>query len=173
MGFMNLYKDLETYDHDSNGAKITTLRVIVEIPRGSLIKYELDPTGRYMTAVRAMDKKYPYIYSYGCIPQTLGGDNDPLDAIIIYDQPFQSGTVLNCKVIGVVTTEDKGEEDDKILCIPYFDKKTKVEIKKILNYLNNYKYPNQEGTFIKQVLGIREANQIIKKSMKNFKEANL
>lgn len=167
---MNLLKDLETYDKDSNGAGITTLRVIVEIPKGSLIKYELDPTGRYMTAVRAMHHKFPYAYSYGCIPQTLGGDNDPLDAIILYNEPFYPGTVLNCKVIGVITTEDKGEEDDKILCLPYFDKSTTVQIKKVIKYLNEYKYPDQEGTYIKQVFGVREANNLIKAAMKAFKE---
>lgn len=169
---MNLYKDLETYDHNSNGAGITTLRVIVEIPKGSLIKYELEASGEYMTAVRAMHHKYPYPYSYGSIPQTLAGDNDPLDAIIVYDEPFYPGIVLNCKVVGVVTTIDNGEQDDKIICIPYFDKSTSVEIKKILKYLNEYKYPYNDTTQIGKVYGAKKANELISEAIKNFKENN-
>ena len=169
---MNLYRDLETYDNDSNGAKIKTLRVIVEIPKGSLIKYELEPDGRYLTAVRAMDNKYPYEYSYGCIPQTLGGDNDPLDAIVIYREPIYPGVVLNCKVIGVVTTVDMGEEDDEILCIPYFDNSTQIEIKKILKYLREYKYPQQDSTTVGKVYGAKKAKEIIAEAMNNYKEKN-
>lgn len=167
---MNYWKDLETYDHDSNGAGITTLRVVIEIPKGSFLKYELDPKGEYLTVVREMHHKYPYPYNYGSIPQTLGGDNDPLDAIVLCDEPIAPGTVFNCKVIGVVTTIDHGEEDDKILAVPYYYNSGEVNLKKILNYLNNYKYPDNDTTEIKEVLGVREANRIIKEAIKNFKE---
>lgn len=169
---MNLWKDLSTYDEDSNGAKATTLRVIIEIPKGSLLKYELDPTGSYMTIVRAMDRKYPYEYNYGCIPQTLGGDNDPLDAIVIYKEPIYPGTVLNCNILGVVTTTDNGKEDDKIICVPYFDLPVDLDLRRIINYLNNYKYPYQKGTFVKKVYGKVVAEKIIEKAMKRFQEEN-
>ena len=105
---MNLWKDLTAWDSDTNGAKITTLRAVIEIPLGSIIKYELSPKGDTFTAVREMNKKYRYIYNYGSIPGTLGGDNDPLDVIVIYPEPISAGTVLNCKVVGVVKTVDKG-----------------------------------------------------------------
>ena len=57
-------------------------------------------------------------------------------------------TILNCKVIGIIKMTDNGEEDNKLLCVPVFDIPKKVKLKKILKYLNNYKYPNQEGTQI-------------------------
>ena len=166
---MNLLRDIETRTTDKKNG-INLIRVIVEIPIGSEVKYELDPSGSYMTAVRLMNKKYKYIYSYGCLPKTLSGDNDPLDAIIICDSYFSPGTVLSCIPIGIVLTEDQGEEDDKVLCIPSFCIPKKINIKKILKYLNHYKYPFQKGTYIKRVLGVDEANKAIELAIENFKE---
>ena len=167
---MNYLKELETWDLDSNGAGIKTLRVIVEIPKNSSLKYELTPCGKYMTIVRAMHHRYKYPYNYGSIPQTNGGDNDPLDAIVVYKRPIAVGTILNCLVVGVIKTVDNGEVDDKILCVPYFDHPSKINIKKILKYLNHYKYPDQDSTTIKEVLGPHSAIEIIENSIKSFKE---
>jgi inorganic pyrophosphatase len=169
---MNLWKELKPWDFDTNGANITTLRVVVEIPKGSLIKYELSPDGSVLTAVREMNRKYRYIYNYGFIPGTLGGDNDPLDAIIIYDEPIKAGTVLNCKILGIIRTIDKGEQDDKILVYPYFSNlktgKLKKELKKIVRYLNNYKYPFQEGTYITKLEDGEKAFEAINLAISNF-----
>lgn len=169
---MNLWKNLTAWDGDTNGAKITTLRAIIEIPLGSIIKYELSPTGDTFTAVREMNKRYKYIYNYGSIPGTLGGDNDPLDVIVIYPEPISTGTVLNCKVVGVVKTIDKGEQDDKILAVPYFYKPKRLRkwLKKIIRYLNHYKYPDQEGTYITELLGPEKAVELINQAIINFKE---
>lgn len=167
---MNLWKDLETLDTNTNGANITTVRVLVEIPKGSELKYELDPEGKYMTIVRKMHPKYRYIYNYGMIPQTLGGDNDPLDAIILGDETFEVGSIINCKLVGAIKTIDQGEEDDKLLCIPYFSNLKKVNIKKIIKYLNNYKYPHQKGTKVLGLISGDEAFKLLEKAMKNFKE---
>jgi inorganic pyrophosphatase len=169
---MNLWKDLPAWDRDTNGAKITTLRAVIEIPLGSIIKYELSPKGDTFTAVREMNKRYRYIYNYGSIPGTLGGDNDPLDVIVIYPEPVLAGTVLNCKVVGVVKTIDKGEQDDKILAIPYFYKPKRLRwwLKKIIKYLNNYKYPDQKGTYITGLLGPEEAVELVNQAIINFKE---
>lgn len=169
---MNLWKDLSPIDLDTNGAKIVTVRAVIEIPKGSLIKYELTPDGSAVTAVREMDPKYRYIYNYGFIPGTLGGDNDPLDAIVIYPEPVTQCTVLNCKLLGVIKTIDKGEEDDKILVTPYFynPKNIKKEIKNIVNYLNHYKYPDQEGTYITEVKDGLEAIEVLRVARDRFME---
>lgn len=167
---MNYLKELSTWDLDSNGANIKTLRVIIEIPKGSSLKYELTPDGKYMTIVRAMHPRYRYPYNYGSIPQTNGGDNDPLDAIVIYKRPLEIGSIVNCLVVGVIKTLDSGEIDDKILCVPYFDYPSKINIKRILKYLNHYKYPDQNTTEIKEVFGPLVAIETIDKSIESFKE---
>ena len=76
--------------------------------------------------------------------------------------------VVNCKVVGVVTTVDNGEEDDKIIAIPYFSPLKKIGIKEILNYLSHYKYPDQAGTQVKQVLGAKAARALINKAVIKF-----
>lgn len=165
---MNLLHDLPAYDADTNGAGITTLRMVVEIPKGSIHKYEYNPLG-YMTIVRDLHEDYQYPFNYGFIPQTLGGDNDPLDAILFSKEPIASGTVVNCKVLGVIKTEDMGEMDDKILLIPHWIDEGSIDLKCILKYLNTYKYPKQEGTYITQVLGVEEANKLIAEAIENYK----
>jgi inorganic pyrophosphatase len=170
---MNLWKNLTPWDQDTNGAKILTIRTVVEIPKGSILKYELTSDGSMMTIVREMNKKYRYIYNYGFIPGTLGGDNDPLDSIVIYPESINPGTVLNCKVVGVIRTIDKGEEDDKIIVIPYFynPKNIKKELKKIIKYLNHYKYPDQKGTYITKLENSKIAIEAIKQAEIKFKES--
>lgn len=144
------------------------INVVVEIPKGDRLKYEYSENGEYLTVVRELHPRYRYPFNYGFIPQTLAGDKDPLDAIVIHKESFAPGTILRCKVIGVITTIDQGEEDDKILCVPVFSKPTRINIKKVFNYLNHYKYPYQKGTYVKAVLGPLEAYKRIKCSVNNY-----
>ena len=164
---MNLLKDLTAYDGDTNGSKETTLRVLIEVPKGSIHKYEYDTRG-FFTIVRELSPKYSYIYNYGCIPQTLGGDGDNLDAIVLSTEPIASGTIVNCKVLAAVKTIDKGEIDDKIICVPYYVKTGKVNIKRIINYLNHYKYPHQQGTEVLDVILAKEAYKLINEAILRY-----
>lgn len=145
------------------------INVVCEIPNGTVNKYEIDEvTGEYVKIVRTLSKKYPYIYNYGFIPQTLEEDGDQLDAIIIADEEIAPLTVLQCSVIGVIKTIDNGEQDDKILVIPTYSTKKSINLKKILKYLRNYKYPNQKGTEIGDVLDANEAYILIDKAMERL-----
>ena len=156
---MNLLEDISPISEDGE-----FLRVLVECQKGSIHKYEYDPRG-VLTVVRDLNKRYKYPYNYGCVPRTLAGDNDPLDVIVLSTEKFLPTTVLNCKVVGVIKMIDNGEEDDKILCIPSFSDLKKIHLKKLLKYLNNYKYPYQKGT---ETLGVYDqeiAWKIIKKSI--------
>lgn len=156
---MNLLTDISPIAENSK-----LIRVLVECEKGSVHKYEYDPRG-VLTVVRDLNKKYKYPYNYGCIPSTLAGDNDPLDAIIISNESFIPTTVLNCQVIGMIKMIDNGEEDNKILCIPSFNHIKKIKLKKILKYLNNYKYPLQDGTELvgvyNQIAAWEEINRCI------------
>ena len=120
---MNLLTDISPIAENSK-----LIRVLVECEKGSVHKYEYDPRG-VLTVVRDLNKKYKYPYNYGCIPNTLAGDNDPLDVIIISNESFVPTTVLNCQVIGMIKMIDNGEEDNKILCIPSFNHVKKIKLK--------------------------------------------
>lgn len=166
---MNLLKDLATYDTETNGSGKLTLRVLVEIPKGSVHKYEYNTKG-FFTVVRDLNPKYKYIYNYGCIPQTLGGDGDNLDAIIISEEPIASGTIMNCKALAAVKTIDSGEIDDKIICVPYYVNTGRVNLRKIIRYLNNYKYPHQENTTVLEVVLAEGAYKLINEAVVRYEE---
>ncbi len=142
---MNFLTDLKPTTDDHK-----LVRVLIECMKGSIHKYEYDPRG-VLTVVRDLEKRYRYPYNYGCVPGTLSGDGDPLDAIVISKESFVPLTVINCRVVGIIKMTDEGKEDNKLLCVPVFDCPKRIKLKKLLKYLNNYKYPNQSSTQINGV----------------------
>lgn len=107
----------------SYGAKAPeVVNVVIEIPRGTRRnKYEVDKkTGRiFLDRVNGAHFFYPYDYGY--IPDTLCGDGDPLDALIIIDEPLFPGVVVPARPIGVLNMVDDGETDEKLICVPADD----------------------------------------------------
>ena len=169
---MGLLSNTETWDEDTYGNNIKTLRVLVECEKGSTNKYEYDDTLDRMVIVRTLNKKYKYIYNYGSIPQTLAGDGDWLDAILVSTEPIRSGTLVNAKPIATIKMIDNKEEDDKVICVPFYEEHGTISIKDIIKYLRSYKYPYNEGTEILTILGEKETLDIITNSQINFTGGN-
>ena len=90
--------------------------VVIEIPQGSRIKYELDETG-VIKVDRILKHPVGYPANYGFIPSTLFDDGDPLDVILISNHSLSPGVVVNARPIGVMKMIDCGEQDDKIICV--------------------------------------------------------
>lgn len=98
------------------------VNVVVEIPRGTRRnKYEVDKkTGRiFLDRVNGTHFYYPYDYGY--VPDTLCEDGDPLDALVIIDEPLYPGVVVPVRPIGVLYMIDDGEADEKLICVPADD----------------------------------------------------
>ena len=94
------------------------LDMIVEIPLNSNVKYEYDKRLNKMRCDRIISTSMLYPGNYGYIPETLSGDGDPLDILLICDYPIYPGTIINVKVIGVLITEDENGEDEKLIAVP-------------------------------------------------------
>ncbi|HVT77746.1 MAG TPA: inorganic diphosphatase [Acidimicrobiales bacterium] len=95
--------------------------VVVEIPRGSRNKYEYDHERHVMRLDRRLFTATAYPADYGFIPDTLSEDGDPLDAMVVLDDPTFPGCWVNARPVGVFwMTDDKGP-DAKILCVPAHD----------------------------------------------------
>ena len=95
--------------------------VTVEIPRGSRNKYEVDhKTGR-IRLDRMLFTATRYPADYGFIENTLGEDGDPLDALVLLDEPTFPGCVVKCRAIGMFKMRDEAGGDDKVMCIPSDD----------------------------------------------------
>jgi inorganic pyrophosphatase len=95
--------------------------VTIEIPRGSRNKYEVDhETGR-IRLDRMLFTATRYPADYGFIDGTLGEDGDPLDALVLLDEPTFPGCVIKCRAIGMFHMRDEAGGDDKVICIPAED----------------------------------------------------
>ena len=95
--------------------------VLVEIPKGQRNKYEVDhKTGR-IRLDRMLFTSMVYPTDYGFIEDTLSLDGDPLDAMVLLDEPTFPGCLIRCRAIGMLNMADEAGGDDKILCVPATD----------------------------------------------------
>ena len=97
------------------------LTVIVEIPKGSRNKYEMDHETGAIVLDRMLFTSMQYPADYGFIEGTLGGDGDPLDALVFVGEPTFPGCHINVRPIGLFRMTDEKGEDEKILCVPLRD----------------------------------------------------
>jgi inorganic pyrophosphatase len=94
---------------------------LVEIPKGSRNKYEYDHDMDVIKLDRFLFSSMVYPTDYGFIPDTLGQDSDPLDAMVLVSEPTFPGCVIDVKAIALFRMEDDKGIDDKVLCVPLTD----------------------------------------------------
>jgi inorganic pyrophosphatase len=95
--------------------------VIVEIPKGSRNKYEFDPRLGRIRLDRTLFTATGYPSDYGFVPDTLAEDGDPIDALVLLDEPTFPGCLVNARVIAVFWMHDTNGPDAKLLCVPADD----------------------------------------------------
>ena len=95
--------------------------VVVEMPKGSRNKYELDPLTGHIVLDRMLFTSMQYPADYGFIDGTLGGDGDTLDALVFVGEPTFPGCRIRVRPIGLFRTRDEKGSDEKILCVPLRD----------------------------------------------------
>lgn len=94
---------------------------VVEIGKGSKVKYELDKKTGLIKVDRILYSSIVYPHNYGFIPRTLCDDNDPIDVLVLMQEPVLPGCFLRAKAIGLMPMIDQGEKDDKIIAVCYDD----------------------------------------------------
>lgn len=92
--------------------------VVIEIPRGSRNKYEIDHHDGRVFLDRRLFTATTYPADYGFIPDTLGGDGDPLDALVLLDDPVYPGVWVEARPVAVLYMQDEAGEDAKLICVP-------------------------------------------------------
>jgi len=95
--------------------------VLVEIPKGSRNKYELDHRTGRLRLDRALHSAVHYPTDYGFIEDTLSADGDPLDALVLIEEPTFPGCIVDARPVGAFLMSDEKGGDEKILCIPLGD----------------------------------------------------
>jgi inorganic pyrophosphatase len=172
---MNLLDDLEP------GPKVPDeIYIVVEIPKGSRHKYEYKDGAFFLD--RVLYSSLTPVFDYGIIPQTLTGDGDPLDVLVLVDQPSFPGCVITARPIGILITSDEKGMDDKLIAVPKDDPRYN-EIKKIEDlpkhipkeisfFFSEYK-KLEPGKFVKveRFGDVEEAKKIILESIENYKKS--
>jgi inorganic pyrophosphatase len=97
------------------------VNVIVEIPRDSRNKYEYDHETNSIKLDRHLIVAMGYPAEYGFIPDTLGGDGDPLDALVLTEYPTFPGCLIETKILGMCNMTDEKGEDAKLITVPLYD----------------------------------------------------
>ena len=145
--------------------------MIVEIPLNSNVKYEFDKKLGIMRCDRIISTSMLYPGNYGYIPNTLSGDGDPLDILLICDYPIYPGTIVNVKILGVLLTTDEKGEDEKLIAVPSNDVDksfTKINnytdlgemiINKIYHFFKHYK-DNEINKWV-EIKGFRDSKEAI------------
>ncbi len=98
--------------------KRNVVHAIVETPQGSPFKFALEPALGIIAFHEAMPDGYAWPYDYGFIPQTLGEDGDPLDAVVMLDRPSFAGCLIKARLLGAIRLRKNGEENDRFITAP-------------------------------------------------------
>ena len=152
-------------------------KAFIEISKGSNLKYEFDKENQCLILDRILHNSNVFPYNYGYVPNTLSDDGDPLDIIILCDYAIHPGTLVKCKIIGGINTEDENGGDHKIIAVlveksdpksKYFnniDDVNEHDLNCIKYFLRHYK-DGETDKFIKigNVYNREEALQILEKS---------
>jgi len=157
--------------------------VIIEIPRGSQNKYEYDHESHVIRLDRHLVVSMGYPAEYGFFPDTLGGDGDPLDVLVLTAYPTFPGCVIEVKVLGMCIMTDEKGRDEKLIAVPTYDPQwkaasdigdvPKADLDRIRHFFTTYK-DLDEGKWVKveDYVGREPALAELAAAKKRFSDAS-
>lgn len=170
---MNVWHDI-----DKERIKTDKFLAVIEISKGSKNKYELDKESGLLRLDRVLSTSMIYPENYGFIPKTLADDGDPLDVVLICQEPILPLSLVEATTLGVLRMNDGGEGDEKIIAVAtkdfqmnYFkdikDLPTHL-LDEIANFFESYKALEGKHTVILGYEGKESAEKIIETSLKRY-----
>jgi inorganic pyrophosphatase len=154
--------------------------VVIEVPKGSKNKYELDKETGLLRLDRVLYSAVHYPADYGFIPRTFCDDGDPLDALVISQEPVHPLTLVEARAIGVMRMRDEKGIDDKIVAVsvrdPAFAEYTdKAQIpghtlREIRRFFEDYKTLEHKQVIVEDLLGVEDAIRIIRESLDLYRQ---
>jgi inorganic pyrophosphatase len=149
----------------------TAFPVVIEIPKGSKNKYELDKETGLLRLDRVLYSAVYYPADYGFIPRTFCDDGDPLDALVLGQEPVHPLTIVEARAIGVMRMRDEKGVDDKILAVSvrdpaYADYTDQAQLpghvlRQVRRFFEDYKTLENKQVIVGDLLGPAEAVNII------------
>ena len=169
------------HDIESSRIQIERFLAIIEIPKGSKKKYELDKETGLIRLDRILFTSTHYPMNYGFIPRTLADDDDPLDVLVLCSEPLDILTEVECYPIGVVRMIDNEQSDEKIIAIPFMDPSyngfrdistlPRHTIQEVSHFFDVYKALEHSQTSVKETVGREEAVKVIAACLARYLKA--
>ena len=168
--------------HDMNPKEITPtdFSAVIEISKGSRCKYELDKHTGLLRLDRVLYTSTHYPANYGFIPRTFADDGDPLDVLVLCNEPIQPLTLVQVYPIGVMRMLDDGHIDDKIIAVPFTDPNYNSYrsidelpahiFDEIMHFFKVYKQLENKQTDIKELYNREEAEKIVREAIDGYVE---
>lgn len=163
-----------------NRIKAEDFYAVIEITKGSKMKYELDKETGLLVLDRILYTSTHYPANYGFIPRTLADDGDPMDVLVLCSEPLLSHSLVRCYPIGVITMNDNGAMDEKIIAIPFTDPNynsyksindlPKHIFEEMQHFFRVYKELENKPTSVSEVHDVDVAKNIVQKSIDNYIE---
>lgn len=135
--------------HDIAPGSKEEMNVIIEIPRGSQNKYEIDKKTGMIALDRVLHTAQAYPFDYGFVPQTLWDDGDALDVVLLTTYPLLPGILVRARPVAILPMVDGGEADEKVIAVPADDPRfaeiqdlqdlNKHTLKEIAHFFETYK----------------------------------
>ena len=153
---------------------------IIEIPKGSKVKYELDKDTGLIRVDRILFSSVHYPANYGFIPRTFCEDNDPLDVLVLGQQPVYPLSIMIAKPIGLLKMSDQGEEDDKIIAVhahdPEFNHYNSIKelpphrLSELKKFFEDYKSLERKEVIVDDFLDVTDAKKCIDVAIQLYRE---
>ncbi len=164
------------------GSNPDKLNAVIEIPFGSNVKYELDKESGAVFVDRVLYSAVFYPANYGFIPATLADDGDPADVLVLCDYALQAGSVIPCRLVGVLSMSDEAGRDEKLIAVPVskidprydeiqnINDISKATLARIKEFFETYKNL-EKGKWVKVegFEGKDKAEAILAKAIANYK----
>jgi len=170
---MNLWHDIEPGTKDE-------MNVIIEIPRGSKNKYEIDKDTGLIALDRAMHTAQDYPFDYGFVPQSYWEDEDALDVLVLTTFPLAPGVLVRIRPVAVMDMIDDGESDNKIIGVPTKDPRwdevrdlsdiNKHTLKEIEHFFSTYKKVQNKEVEVKGFKDKTAAQADFEKALELYKK---
>ncbi len=172
---MNIWHDISR-----NRIKSDDFFAVIEITKGGKMKYELDKETGLLVLDRILYTSTHYPANYGFIPRTLADDGDPMDVLVLSSESLLPMSLVRCYPIGVITMNDNGSGDEKVIAIPYTDPtyngyKSISELpahifEEMQHFFRVYKELENKPTSVSEVHDVEEAKQVVQRSIENYVE---
>jgi inorganic pyrophosphatase len=156
-------------------------KAIIEIPKGSSNKYELDKGSGLLKLDRVLSSAVYYPANYGFIPQTLAEDNDPMDVLVYCTEDIPPMTICDARAVGVMTMIDQGQPDHKVVAVlvqdPIYGERYKLDdfprhmMKMLKRFFEDYKQLEGKEVAVEELQPANVAHSIIEDSLARYYKA--